>query len=263
LFMIKRETHRPGVAFLSTLIGLGIFFVSPAVSYAGAQIAGAIPQPTVTTAPTQVSTARERVRREQSALQEGTLRPRNASFLRLPERPHGLVLLFHGFTAGPWQFDELSERLNAAGFAVYAVRLPGHGEQRDGAPYSAALPNGQTWQQYTQFNRTVVAEASALAQEMDIPLDVVGFSLGGAQAVQAALEAGHRVHKVALVAPLMHFALGIVPWAVSAADRMQGCDDDTLLGRFEPPPIWWTPLVRRKMRRGVIHDEEKTTKFYG
>ncbi len=39
----------------------------------------------------------------------------------------GTLIMFHGFTAGTWQFVPLAELAYAAGYDVYIPRLPGHG----------------------------------------------------------------------------------------------------------------------------------------
>lgn len=50
------------------------------------------------------------------------------SRLWLHPQPTGRVcLFFHGFTAGPYQFEPLGERLHRAGYNVLAPLLPGHG----------------------------------------------------------------------------------------------------------------------------------------
>src|SRR5688572_17767016 len=74
-----------------------------------------------------------------------SLRPSVASLLasRAPVRPQRMdpektapfelgsgddaCLLLHGFTGSPWDMRPLGERLSERGYAVRAIRLPGHG----------------------------------------------------------------------------------------------------------------------------------------
>lgn len=57
------------------------------------------------------------------SLQQGT---QSGVYLQ-PGPARGTIVMYHGFTAGSWQFELLARRAYADGFNVYAPRLPGHG----------------------------------------------------------------------------------------------------------------------------------------
>src|SRR5688500_7488953 len=77
----------------------------------------------------------------QSASAKGKVRLQahaESVFLHTPNAK-GTVMLCHGFTAGPWQYEELAKRLQKEGYNVYAPRMPGHGFAR---------PDGQITGEY-------------------------------------------------------------------------------------------------------------------
>ncbi len=61
------------------------------------------------------------------------------SILLLQPQPTGKVaLFFHGFTAAPYQFGPLAQRLYAAGYSVLVPLMPGHGRAGD---FNASNPS--------------------------------------------------------------------------------------------------------------------------
>src|SRR5262249_46159525 len=97
------------------------------------------------------------------------------------------VILIHGFGGDldNWLFniDALAEDAT-----VYALDLPGHGQsvKAIGEPTAAGLA------------KTVLAFADALGLDQ---LHLVGHSLGGAIAIEAARQGGKKVRSLALIAP--------------------------------------------------------------
>ena len=106
----------------------------------------------------------------------------NRSYVLEPSgKPVGSVVLLHGLTDSPYSLRHIARRYAAAGFAVVAIRLPGHG----------TVPAGLSdvrWEEWMAATRLAVREAKRLGGQ-DAPLHLVGFSNGGALAVKYALDA--------------------------------------------------------------------------
>ena len=101
--------------------------------------------------------------------------------LKAAANPVGAVVLLHGLTDSPYSLRHIARRYAAAGFAVVAIRLPGHG----------TVPAGLSdvrWEEWMAATRLAVREAKRLGGQ-DTPLHLVGFSNGGALAVKYALDA--------------------------------------------------------------------------
>jgi esterase/lipase len=97
----------------------------------------------------------------------------------------GTVVLFHGYTAGPWQFKEAEELFFKAGYNVYVPRIPGHGLMKpNGTPTGEKMVDTWEVKTYDDFVAQVHAEVSALGG----PVQVIGLS-GGAN---LALRMGER-----------------------------------------------------------------------
>lgn len=85
------------------------------------------------------------------------------------------VLMTHGFTGSPGHMRPLADRLNAAGFTVQGLLLPGHGTRQEDM-------RQVTWQDYC------AAELSAVhaLQEKYRYVSVCGLSMGGVLSLIAA-----------------------------------------------------------------------------
>ena len=124
--------------------------------------------------------------------------------VRIPAEPFLLnpagapaLLLIHGFADGPAVFAQLAPPLADAGFAVRALRLSGSG-------VPPAEMKGTT---LAAWRADVDREIAALrAARPDRPIWLVGHSLGGALAVDAALRPGNDVAGLVLLAPLLDVA---------------------------------------------------------
>ena len=181
--------------------------------------------------------------RDEILVREGALQPacRCRLWPATTPAPRGVVLLLHGFTAGPWQFDELAPKLAAAGLTAYAARLPGHGaslRHDDDAPNVAGARDDASGfprsREHAQFGHAAVAawsEARALATAIGVPLFLVGHSAGGAMAMDVLLRPDCGVARAVLVAPLLRprrradytlvRALGRVPFTGWLTDRVR------------------------------------------
>jgi alpha-beta hydrolase superfamily lysophospholipase len=146
-----------------------------------------------------------RLTRDVALVQAGEVHGWCQSYLELPRTtaPRGMALLLHGFSAGPWQYENITEHLTGGGLAVYAPRLPGHGCLADGQPDSSALPGMGETSAYGRFAEAVYQEAKAQAQALGAPLYVMGFSLGGALALDLATRHPHSIKRLVVGAPLV------------------------------------------------------------
>jgi alpha-beta hydrolase superfamily lysophospholipase len=117
-----------------------------------------------------------------------------------PGEVRGAVVLLHGLTDSPYSLRHIALTYQARGFAVIAIRLPGHG----------TVPAGLLeveWPEWTAATRLAVREAARLAGP-GRPLHLVGFSNGGALALKYAMEAIDRADlrqadQLILVSPMV------------------------------------------------------------
>jgi carboxylesterase len=112
------------------------------------------------------------------------------SFL-LEGRNGRALLLLHGSGDTPQTLRYLGERLNAAGYTVYAPLLPGHG--RSPSAFTSVSARGY---------RAAAAEALEVVRAKAPWVGVVGLSMGGAIAVQLAAAASD-IRVLVLLAPYL------------------------------------------------------------
>ncbi|GMV98963.1 MAG: hypothetical protein AMXMBFR84_01030 [Candidatus Hydrogenedentota bacterium] len=106
-------------------------------------------------------------------------------FLLLPERVKGGMVLIHGYMAAPLEVRNLAEYFYQRGYAVYGVRLKGHGT----SPEDLAQTRWEEW--YESMNR-----GYAIIKTLTDNIVIGGFSTGGALAL---LAAGRKRDKVKAV----------------------------------------------------------------
>ena len=167
-------------------------------------------------------------------------------------RPTGrVVVLFHGLTNCPQQFDEFARRVHARGANVLVVRLPRHG-----------LADRMT----TELGRLRAADLTAVADRaVDVAcglgdsVSVAGLSVGGTMALWIGQ---HRadVDRVVAIAPLLGvhpIAAPLTPGAARLAmvlpDRLMWWDDKKQADLPGPPycyPRFSTRAVGETMRLG-------------
>lgn len=154
--------------------------------------------------------------------------------LRSPQPVAGALLL-HGASDAPYSLRALAAQLHARGFEVLVLRLPGHGT----APAGLVHVRWQDWAAATRIGARHLASRLSSGQ----PLYIVGFSTGGALAVEYALarlggEDLPAVQGLVLVSP----AIGVSPMAALAVWQarlamLPGFEQlawSTVLPEFEP-----------------------------
>ena len=105
----------------------------------------------------------------------------NRTQVLVPPQVRGGALLLHGLTDAPYSMRAMAERLQAAGFVTLSLRMQGHGTVPGGLV-------GVTWEDWAAAVRMGARHVrGAIGQ--DQPLVVVGYSNGGALAVNYTLEA--------------------------------------------------------------------------
>src|SRR5262249_16952298 len=95
--------------------------------------------------------------------------------------PGGAAVFLDGLTDSPYSSRALARAYRAGGYVAIAIRLPAHGT------VPAALTDVE-WEDWRAATRLAVREARRLAGP-DVPLHLIGYSNGGALAVQDALDA--------------------------------------------------------------------------
>jgi len=125
----------------------------------------------------------------------------NRSYELMPAgKPVGAVVLLHGLTDSPYSLRHIAEDYRQRGFVAVGIRLPGHG----------TVPGGLTnvdWEQWMAATRLAVREARRAAGA-EVPLQMVGFSNGGALAMKYTLDTLDdasliRPSRVVLISPMI------------------------------------------------------------
>ena len=104
----------------------------------------------------------------------------NRSFELPADDAVGGVLLLHGMTDAPYTLRSLGQALNARGYWVLGLRLPGHGT----APSGLA---SVTWRDMAAAVRLSARHLASRAAEK--PIHIVGYSTGAPLALNFALDA--------------------------------------------------------------------------
>jgi alpha-beta hydrolase superfamily lysophospholipase len=113
--------------------------------------------------------------------------------------PKGAVVLLHGLTDTPYSQRHIAELYRERGFVAIIPRLPAHG----------TVPGALTdikWEDWSATTRLAVREAKRRAP--GLPLHIIGFSNGGALAMQYALDALEntelsRPERLVLISPMI------------------------------------------------------------
>ncbi|KAB8309461.1 alpha/beta hydrolase [Erwinia endophytica] len=105
----------------------------------------------------------------------------NRSYELLPQgTPRGAVVLLHGLTDSPYSLRHFAMDYQQKGYVAVAIRLPGHGT------VPAALTRVD-WEDWMAATRLAVREARQRIPA-GAPLQIIGFSNGGALAMKYTLD---------------------------------------------------------------------------
>lgn len=128
-------------------------------------------------------------------------------FLLKPLRVKAGIVLSHGYMAAPMEVRKLAEYFYQRGYAVYGVRLAGHGT----SPEDLAGVHWEDW--YESFNR-----GYAIIKSLTDNIILGGFSTGGCLALIAAARKGFKVQAAfSISAPLQvrNYSVRLAPSIVT------------------------------------------------
>jgi alpha-beta hydrolase superfamily lysophospholipase len=111
------------------------------------------------------------------------------------------VLLLHGYTHGPEQWDELARDFYERGYNVWVPRAPGHGTTDPPAVHRIG----------TKELLTYASEGLTIASGLGAEAGVVGISAGAILATWLAQQRGDAVRRLLLLSPFFGPAPGRVP----------------------------------------------------
>ncbi|MBV8154959.1 MAG: alpha/beta hydrolase [Candidatus Eremiobacteraeota bacterium] len=151
---------------------------------------------------------------------------RTIAYLYGERRPRAVVLL-HGLSASPLQFDRYARELHQRGHNVVVPRLPRHGHADR---LSTALERLRPDELYE-----ATAEYVALAAGLGDRVTIAGFSLGGLLAAWAGQH--FAVDRAVAIAPF--FGVAWIPgFAMSSVAELMLA----VPNRFH----WWNPVLRER-----------------
>jgi pimeloyl-ACP methyl ester carboxylesterase len=148
--------------------------------------------PAPATPPIDYAEALARIARRQAADDSVVVRGGRSILLSHGARTPRVIVLLHGFTDLPTQFESLGKRFFAGGDNVYIPRLPRHAHRV--APIRTL--GRVRAEEMASFGDSVVEVARGLADT----IIVAGLSAGGAIAANMA-QTRREVHRVVLIAP--------------------------------------------------------------
>jgi lysophospholipase len=121
----------------------------------------------------------------------------------IPPQPHGVILIVHGLAEHSGRYQETAEYFSASGWAVYACDLRGHGLSPD-SPKSGRV-HVNRFSDY--FNDVDALLGLAKNNHDDLPLFILGHSMGGLISIAYALSHPGRLDGAIISSP----ALGTHP----------------------------------------------------
>ncbi len=113
------------------------------------------------------------------------LRQNYQPYLKAQPEPteKGTVVMLHGYTAGPWQYNDSSQDFFEAGYNVLVPRIPGHGFMKpDGTPTGEKMIGQDNISEYDRF----VDEIYDQVKDLGGPVQLVGLSGGSNLALRMA-----------------------------------------------------------------------------
>ena len=163
-------------------------------------------------------------------------------YLLLPWRMRGGIVLTHGYMAAPLEVRALAEHLRRRGFAVYALRLKGHGT----APEDLS---SRTWHDWYSS----IEQAVQLMKAITPNIALVGFSMGGCLSLVAASRMADTIRAVvSICAPLYvrRQSIHFVPSIVGV---------NSLLKRFGVRRFQWDYIANHPENQHINYDRNPLT----
>lgn len=154
------------------------------------------------------------------------VRARTIAYVHPAPRERSVVLL-HGMSASPAQFERIARELFERGHNVLVPRLPRHGHAD---PLSTALERLRAEDLYA-----AIAEYVAIGQELGERVTIAGFSLGGL--LTAWIAQHFPIERAVPIAPF--FGVSWIPNKLMdpVAERLLRAPN-----RFH----WWNPILRER-----------------
>jgi len=121
--------------------------------------------------------------------------------VRPPSRAayRGVIILLHGFTSCPKQYNAMAAELSQLGYHVLLPLLPGHGGLADNElDAQTFLPRTNNWFNYDAFARWLNKLAGSIAQG---EVHIGGLCLGGTVAMRSLQLAPHLYKSSVLFSP--------------------------------------------------------------
>lgn len=125
-------------------------------------------------------------------------------WLYADQSPRGVVVVTHGFNLDPTVMTDMEEMLQATGMDVLSLSLAGHGAHLTGEQRLRQFEEVDSFAVWQGDIDSAVAEASGRAEELDLPLYLLGFSLGGLLSADYINRSGSSVvDRAVLLAPAL------------------------------------------------------------
>ncbi len=160
------------------------------------------------------------------------LRPNYQPLLKTQSEPttKGTVVMLHGYTAGPWQYNSPAEDFFEAGYNVYVPRITGHGYMTpEGHPSNEKMISKDNIQDYDKF----VDEVYDMVKDLGGPVQIVGLSGGGNLALRMA-ERHPDIKGMVVMAPYLGPNTAVKPLsrALQVLDRFSPIKPHAVMDLF-------------------------------
>lgn len=138
----------------------------------------------------------------------------------VPEDPHAVVMLSHGYIENVEKYDEIAYYFAKEGFIVYLPEHCGHG-------YSYRLTEDESLVHLDRFERYVedfiFVTKQAHEENPQFKMYLYGHSMGGGIAAAVASRLPDMFEKVILSSPMIRPLTGGVPWHLAKAIAKTSC----------------------------------------
>jgi alpha-beta hydrolase superfamily lysophospholipase len=173
----------------------------------------------------------------------------------------GTVLLYHGFTACPQQYDELAELLAQAGYRVVVPLLPGHGLEWSIGPEGAKkddirfLPQGILKEPYDYQKEYLglVDRMNRLFAQIEGPRSVAGLSVGASLATLGTILRADLWDRQLILSPLYEIGQLPIRTVFGSISNTQRQLQDLLK--------YWNPILNQEMGWGQGCENERDPEY--